>query len=78
LRRQKDIEIRLLKAEEAERTRDRENERKSNEGKELQRNAPPELQEFMRQKDQQTELLKTVLHTSKNSTKKKLLRTSIN
>jgi hypothetical protein len=60
LRRQKDIEIRLLKAEEAERTRDRENERKSNEGKEMQRNAPPELQEFMKQRDQQTELLKTV------------------
>lgn len=60
LQRQKDIEIRLLKAEEAERTRDRENERKSNEGKDLQREAPPELQEFMRQKDQQTELLKTV------------------
>jgi len=60
LRRQRDIEIRLLKAEEAEQTRDRENERKSNEGKEMQRNTPPELQDYMRQRDQQTELLKTV------------------
>jgi hypothetical protein len=60
IRRQRDIEIRLLKAEEAERTRDRDNERKSNEANDYPVSNPMKYEEYMRKKQQETELLKTV------------------
>ena len=60
LRRQKDLEIRLLKAEEAERTQDRDNERKSNESLNAPRSTPPKYEEYLRKKNQEAELLKTV------------------
>jgi hypothetical protein len=60
LERQKDIEIRLLKAEEAERTRDKDNERKSNEAKDYPLSNPAKYEEYLRKKQQETELLKTV------------------
>jgi hypothetical protein len=60
IRRQRDIEIRLLKAEEAERTRDRDNERKSNEARDFPTSNPMKYDEYLRQKQQETELLKTV------------------
>jgi hypothetical protein len=60
IRRQRDIEIRLLKAEEAERTRDRDNERKSNEARDYPVSNPMKYEEYMRKKQQETELLKTV------------------
>ena len=60
LRRQKDLEIRLLKAEEAERTQDRDNERKSNESLNAPRSTPPKYEEYLRKKSQEAELLKTV------------------
>lgn len=60
LRRQRDIEIRLLKAEEAERTRDKDNERKSNEARDYPTSNPLKYEEYMRRKEQETELLKTV------------------
>ena len=60
LRRQKDIEIRLLKAEEAERTREKDNERKSNESREHPTSNPMKYADYMKRKEQETELLKTV------------------
>lgn len=60
IRRQRDIEIRLLKAEEAERTRDKDNERKSNEAQDYPTSNPMKYAEYMRKKQQETELLKTV------------------
>ncbi len=60
IRRQRDIEIRLLKAEEAERTRDRDNERKSNEARDYPVSNPMKYEEYIRKKQQETELLKTV------------------
>jgi hypothetical protein len=60
IKRQKDIEIRLLKAEEAERTRDKDNERKSNEAKDSPTSNPMKYADYMRKKEQETELLKTV------------------
>lgn len=60
IQRQRDIEIRLLKAEEAERTRDKDNERKSNEARDFPTSNPMKYEEYMRRKEQETELLKTV------------------
>jgi hypothetical protein len=60
LKRQRDIEIRLLKAEEAERTRDKDNERKSNEAQDYPTSNPMKYADYMRRKQQETELLKTV------------------
>ena len=71
-RRQRDIEIRLLKAEEAERTRDRDNERKSNEAQDYPVSNPMKYEEYMRKKQQETELLKTVPPTLKPYYKEKV------
>ena len=60
LRRQQDIMIRLLKAEEAERTRDQDNQRKSNESREAPVSNPQKYDEYIRRKQQETELLRTV------------------
>jgi hypothetical protein len=60
MRRQQDIMIRLLKAEEAERTRDKDNERKSNESKNSPVSNPEKYEEYLRKKQRETELLKTV------------------
>jgi hypothetical protein len=60
LQKQRDIMIRLLKAEEAERTRDKDNERKSNESKNAPISNPEKYEEYLRKKQQETELLKTV------------------
>jgi hypothetical protein len=72
IRRQRDIEIRLLKAEEAERTRDRDNERKSNEARDYPLSNPMKFEEYMRKKMQETELLKTVPPTLKPYYKEKV------
>ncbi|MFM9983613.1 MAG: hypothetical protein ACKVOK_00170, partial [Flavobacteriales bacterium] len=60
LRRQRDIEIRLLKAEEAERIRGQEEKRKSNEAKDYPSSSPEKYEAYLRRKQQETELLKTV------------------
>jgi hypothetical protein len=60
IRRQQDIQIRLLKAEEAERIRDQDNERKSNESRDIPSGNPLKYEEYMKKKQQETELLKTV------------------
>ena len=72
IRRQRDIEIRLLKAEEAERTRDRDNQRKSNEARDYPVSNPMKYEEYMRKKQQETELLKTVPPTLKPYYKEKV------
>jgi hypothetical protein len=60
LRRQQDIMIRLLKAENAERTRDQDNQRKSNEANDPPTSNPMKYEEYMKRKQRETELLKTV------------------
>ncbi|MCC6601117.1 MAG: DUF4175 domain-containing protein [Crocinitomicaceae bacterium] len=60
LRRQQDIMIRLLKAENAERVREQENQRKSNEAHDFPTSNPMKYEEYMRRKEQETELLKTL------------------
>ena len=60
LRKQEDIQIRLLKAEEAERTRDKDNERKSNEAKDIPGINTTKYADYLRKKQQETELLKTI------------------
>ena len=72
IRRQRDIEIRLLKAEEAERIRDRDNERKSNEARDYPTSNPLKYEEYLRKKQQETELLKTVPPTLKPHYKEKV------
>lgn len=72
LRRQRDIEIRLLKAEEAERTRDKDNERKSNEAKDYPMSNPMKYEDYLRRKERETELLKTVPPTLKPYYKEKV------
>jgi hypothetical protein len=65
IRRQQDIMIRLLKAEEAERIRDQDNQRKSNEAKDFPIGNPQKYEEYIRKKQQETELLRTVPPTLK-------------
>lgn len=60
LRRQQDIMIRLLKAENAERTREQDNQRKSNEAIDNPLSNPQKYADYMRRKERETELLRTV------------------
>jgi hypothetical protein len=60
LRRQQDIMIRLLKAEDAERVREQDNQRKSNESTDSPLSNPQKYADYMRRKERETELLKTV------------------
>lgn len=57
--RQKEILTRLLEAENSLRERDTEEKRESNTGKELPGSIPPDLEKYLREKEKQTELLKT-------------------
>lgn len=60
IERQKDILIRLLKAENAERQRGQDEKRKSRSGQEQERQQPPALEEYLRQRERETEMLRTV------------------
>jgi len=60
LRRQQDILIRLLKAENAERVREQDNERKSNEAKDSPLSNPQRYADYLRRKERETEMLRTV------------------
>jgi hypothetical protein len=60
LRRQRDILTRLLKHEKAERERDKEERRKSEEAKNTNYSNPGEFLEYKRLKSSEAELLKTV------------------
>lgn len=58
--RQKDIETRLLQSEKAVRERGEEEERKSEQAKKKQKQVPPSLEQYFRNKEKQIELLKTI------------------
>lgn len=58
--RQKDILTRLLKAEEAERQREMDEQREAETAREKPKPIPPEIQEYLRQREAEVELYKTV------------------
>jgi len=60
LMRQQDILTRLLDSEKAERKQDQENKREAEQAREKQRMAPPSFDNYIKQKEKETELLKTV------------------
>lgn len=60
LKRQQEILTRMLDHERAEKERETDNERKSNEGKELERKLPPSVEEYLKKKNKEQELLKTI------------------
>jgi len=59
LKRQQDIETRLLEAEKADRQREFDNKRKSEEGKDVKRAMPAALQEYLRKRETELELYRT-------------------
>jgi hypothetical protein len=60
LLRQKEILTRLLEAEKSLQERETDNERESDKGKELNRDMPPSMEKYLKEKEKQLELLKTV------------------
>jgi len=60
MRRQQEIETRMLEHERAEKQREQDNKRESKEGTQIERPLPPELEEYLRQKERENELLKTL------------------
>ncbi len=60
LKRQQDIQTRLLKAEKADRKREKENKRKGETAQQIKRELPPELQEYLKEKESETEIYKKV------------------
>ena len=60
LKRQKDILTRLLEAENAERERQQDNKRKSEMAKEYERNIPPSMEEYLKKREAEVELFKSV------------------
>jgi hypothetical protein len=60
LERQQDILIRLLKAENAERTREEDERRQSQTGNQGLRSTPPGMEEYLKEKERETELLRTI------------------
>lgn len=60
LRRQREILTRLLEHERAEKEQEQDEKRKSNEGKDVQRDLPPSLQEYLKQQQKGQELLRSV------------------
>ena len=60
LKKQQNILTRLLEHEKAERKQEQDNKRKSNEGQDEQRKLPPSVEEYLKQKDKEQELLKTL------------------
>lgn len=64
-KRQNEIMNKLLEAENAQRQRDEQPERESNSGKDLQRQIPPSLEEYLKARKNETDLYKTVPPTLK-------------
>lgn len=60
MHRQQEIETRMLEHEKAEKQREQDNKRESKEGKQIERPLPPELEEYLKQKERENELLKTL------------------
>lgn len=58
--RQREILTRLLEAEKSARERDLDNKREAQTAKELVRNLPPSFEKYIKNKERQTELLKTI------------------
>jgi hypothetical protein len=58
--RQKDIQIRLLESEKALREQEEDSKRKAETAHQVPRKVPPQFEEYVRQKQSQTELLRTV------------------
>jgi hypothetical protein len=59
-RRQQEILTRLLEAENAERQRETDNKRESNTATDMVKKLPPEIEEYLKKKQAETELFKTV------------------
>ena len=60
LKRQQEILTRLLEAENAERQRETDNKRESNAANDMVKQLPPEIEEYLRKKQAELELYKTV------------------
>ena len=60
LKRQQQILTKLLEAENAERQRETDNKRESNTGKDMVKQVPPEIEEYLKKKQAEMELYKTV------------------
>lgn len=60
LKRQQEILTKLLEAENAERQRETDNKRESNTGKEMVKQLPPEIEDYLKKKQAELELYKTV------------------
>ena len=60
IQRQKDILTRLLKAENAMRERELDKEREAQQGDDLNRTLPPQFEEYLKAKEKEVELLKTI------------------
>jgi phosphatidylglycerophosphatase A len=60
LKRQQEILTRLLEAENSERERETDNKRESNSAKEMMKQLPPEIEEYLKKKQAELELYKTV------------------
>lgn len=60
LERQQEILVRLLKAEEAERTQGEDDKRKSRSGDQNLRSTPPSMEQYLKEKEKEVELLRTV------------------
>jgi predicted nucleic acid-binding Zn-ribbon protein len=72
MRRLQDIETRLLESEKAERERDQDEQRKSEEAKNYQHRNPPEFEQYKELKQKEMELLKTVPPSLSSFYKKKV------
>jgi hypothetical protein len=59
LKRQKDIETRLLEAEKADRQREFDNKRKSEQGKDVKKEMPPAILEYLKKRETEVEMYKS-------------------
>lgn len=60
MQRQEDIMTRLLEHEKAERQRDQDERRKSETARQRERELPPSLQEYLKQREAEIDMFKTV------------------
>ncbi|MBI1308041.1 MAG: DUF4175 family protein [Bacteroidetes bacterium] len=60
IKRQEEILTRLLEHEKAEKEQEKDNKRQSNEGKDKEKRLPPNIEEYLKQKEKEQELLKTL------------------
>jgi hypothetical protein len=60
LKRQQDISVKLLEAAEAEKQREKDNKRESNTAQQFDREFPPSLEDYLKSRDAEIELYRTV------------------